>query len=152
MELVQDAEAKVETHPGCVKRDLTVRDRMLIFQALGQGLQQGGSPQALSRLRELIDSDGVEDYYEAVDKDYAMAMNAYAESFRKYVADPVKNQDPGPRPKQTNSVKIGPTNTYWVKAKLDTHICDALKAAKFDAMSAEYVVSLFAKYGIAIEE
>jgi hypothetical protein len=158
MELVKEVvevEDDAAKHPGCVKRVLSVRDRLLIFQALNQGVQQGGSPQALSRLvsaRELLDSDGVDDYYEVMDLDYAKAFSAYSEAFKRHLADPVKNADPGPRPKQSEGDKIGHCATYWIKAKLDAHISDALKVAKFDASNAAYVVSLFKTYGIAIEE
>lgn len=158
MELIKEvaeAEDVQAKYPGCVKRVLSVRDRLLIFQALNGALQQGGDAKTLARLvqlREILDADGVDDYLAAIDKDYAKAIGAWGEAMKKHIADPVKNADPGPQPKRSPKDEAGHSATYWIKAKLDSHISDHLKGAKFDAGNAEHVVSLFQKYGIAIEE
>lgn len=142
-----------DEHPGCVKRTFTVRDRLLIFQALNASVAQGGDAKTLARLmaaRELLDQDGVDDYFAATDKAYALALNAWANEFTLFIKS--GQQDPGPKPKQTDEEIIGHEGTYWVKATLDLHIQDTLKAAKFDGSNAKHALSLFAKYGIKVDE
>lgn len=159
MELVKDGPAtevksEQDLHPGCVKRVLTVRDRLLIFHAVNSALAQGADAKSLARLvslRELLDQDGVDDYFSAIDKTHAVKLQEWADKFRAFVGDR-KLDDPGQKPKLTEEELLGHEATYWVKAKLDTYVSETIKGAKFDTSNAKYVVALFEKYGIKIDE
>lgn len=148
-----DGKSEQDLHPGCVKRVLTVRDRLLIFQALNSAVAQGADPKTLARLvtlRETLDQDGVDDYFSAMEKEFAKRFQVWGEAFKAHVT--AGAADPGPKPKQTDDELLGHSSTYWLKPKLDSHIQDTIKSAKFDGGNAKHVVSLFQKYGIPIED
>lgn len=159
MELMKDdpkdlaGKTEEELHPGCVKRVLSMRDRVLIFQALNKDVERGGDAKTLSRLvalQEILGSEDVEEYFETIDKEQARRTGAYAKAFEKFVKE--GGEDPGPQPKISDEDMIGPSGTYWIKSKLDTHIAEILKKGSFAGVNAEYVLSLFKKYDIKIED
>lgn len=159
MELITD-ESKQETqrregdgHPGCVKRILSVKDRLIIFQALNQAVAQGGDSKELSRLmqlRESLNQEGVDDYYAAQAKEFAKRIQVWATAFEKHIK--LGEEDPGAKPKETEQEILGHEATYWIKSKLDSHIQDKLRVSKWGGDQAKYVVTLFKKFEIAIEE
>lgn len=155
MELIEGAKAEVDLHPGCVKRLLTFRDRLLIFQALNAQLTQGGDAKTLGRLvklQELLDLDGVEDYFDVLNKAEAKRLQSYASALQAHISDPTRNTDPGQKPGLTNSEELGPEATFWIPTKLDSHISAAIKEAKFAAANAKHVLALLGKYQITVED
>lgn len=154
MELVGGNKA-TDGHLGCVARKLTFRDRLLILQALGAAVTQGGDIKTLGRLvkiQEILDCDGVDEFFGEVNKNFAKRLQAWATLLERHIKDPVTEADPGAKPEQSEQEEAGPEQTFWIKAKLDEHIASTIGSAKFSGANAKHAVSLLTKYGIQIED
>src|SRR5687768_15725943 len=112
MELMEGgkATAPVEDHPGCVKRVLNFKDRLLILQALNRAAAQGGDAKTLGRLvklQDILDQEGVDDYYAVMDKEYGKKISAWGLALERHIRSAGADPDPGPKPQQAHDETLG---------------------------------------------
>jgi hypothetical protein len=160
--------------PGCVERVLTVRDRNMIVGACMAYVEKNKSlkdMRMLVRVKEALDFEATVEYFAQLDASITEAVEEWqrARIKRKLWLDwragilreedirrqlPNFNLDEEPpkppaRPPQASAEeKRGPERTFYIPAKLDAWIEDALRAMEWEARHAEGGVAVAEKYGI----
>lgn len=148
------APTKKDAHPGCVKRVLNYRDRLLILNAAAESLKGKGTIVALAKfqkLNDLLDGEGVNDYFDAMDVDFTERAEAWRVAVEARMRDS-KAPKVGPRPRRTRIELRGKDATFHIPSKLDTFIIDTLKKAEIEARHAEFAVELAQKFGVPIDD
>lgn len=142
-----------DAHSGCVRRVLTCRDRNLILSAAQQSAQNGDHrlQRKLRALMQAIETEGSEDYFDAVIQDIEERQRAWAKQKKEW-ADGKAIEHPGKAPEGDAAAMSGPENTYWVKSSIDAWMLESVKAAKWNPHLNEYVISLLDRLGIKGEE
>jgi hypothetical protein len=160
--------------PGCVERVLTVRDRNMIVGACMTYVEKNKSlkdMRMLVKVKEALDFEETVEYFAQLDASITEAVEEWqrARIKRKLWLDwragilqteDLKRQFPNfdfekepPKPspmppKATEEEKRGPERTFYIPAKLDAWIEDALRAMEWETRHAEGGVAVSEKYGI----
>lgn len=145
---------KKDPYPGCVKRVLNFRDRLIILNAVAEDLKGKGDIKSLARvqkLTELLDGEGVDIYFESMDDDFRQRVEKWVAAAKAREANP-DEKHPGKRPRRTPAEQRGKEATFHIPSKLDAFIIETLKKAQIATAHAEFAVELAAKFGVPIED
>jgi hypothetical protein len=168
----QESPKKVDAHPGCVERRLTVMDRKLAIEAVESywrkqakenKAQRDADLKAMSKItkvKELLDVHGMADYFDSISDSlmdrieaWRRAVAEYEEAFKK--ATPVDDMPAKPSrrpPKHSDADLRGPEASYWPTSKIDAMIQDAIKDMDWRQFPAEDVMLLSGKFQIKTDE
>lgn len=145
---------------GMVPRRLNYRDRLLILFAVNSHFRkkQGAGiadSERIRKIQEILDVEGVENYFQAVSESMTEEMLAYKQAVEAQLnrqPGAPEAPKPGKKPRASKADQRGKEATFHLPPKVDTLIQDAIKAAQFDPTDAEYVIELCKKYQITVEE
>lgn len=155
---VPDVAAKPaeDPHAGCVKRELSMRDRNLILSAIEQyaadkSRNDHKGMRKLEKVKKLLATEVSEDYFDEIDDVHQAKLVAWLKE-KNLWAEGKSEHNPGKRPEREDLDLKGPMSTFWIPAKLDGWVQDALRACQWNPKLSRDAVDLCDRYGIKDEE
>ena len=178
---VEAAPVEKSIPAGCVERVLNFRDRNLIIGACREFCQEKGkgdykAQAKLDKVSKIISFQETLEYFEMIEDSMEEVTFKWQRErndwlcYQQYMsgslmAEELKKRAPGVDvgnpPKKAASKKLpepspedqrGPARPFYFPSKIDVWVQDALKAANWQPIAAEYVTELCLKFGLKDED